>query len=54
MLRVARIMKMVSVSKGLRNLLKTLYQSLLNIINVVTLLSLIYFSYAVAGMDIFG
>mmetsp|Transcript_48140 Transcript_48140/g.35332 ORF Transcript_48140/g.35332 Transcript_48140/m.35332 type:complete len:80 (+) Transcript_48140:2-241(+) len=45
---------MVRASKGLRNLLKTLYLALENIINVGMLLLLIIFVFAVAGMDIFG
>jgi len=53
-IRVARLLRMIRASKGLRNLLKTLYLALENIINVGTLLLLIIFTFAVAGMDIFG
>ena len=53
-IRVARIFKMIKTSKGLRYLLKTLYISLANIINVGMLLFLVFFTFAVAGMDLFG
>ncbi len=53
-IRVARLLRMVKASKGLRNLLKTLYLALENIGNVAALLLLIIFTFAVAGMDIFG
>jgi hypothetical protein len=53
-IRVARLLRMVKASKGLRNLLKTLYLALENIVNVATLLFLLLFTFAVAGMDIFG
>ncbi len=53
-IRVARLLRMVKTSKGLRHLLKTLWLSLGNIMNVSTLLFLILFTFAVAGMDLFG
>jgi len=45
---------MVKASKGLRHLLKTLYMSLNNIINTGMLLFLVFFTFSVAGMDLFG
>lgn len=53
-IRVARLLRMIKTSKGIRNLLKTLYLALGNIINVAALLFLIYFSFSVAGMFLFG
>ena len=53
-IRVARLLRMVKTSKGLRHLLKTLWLSLGNIMNVSMLLFLILFTFAVAGMDLFG
>ena len=45
---------MVKASKGLRNLLKALFLSVLSIVNVVEILSLVLFTFSVAGMDLFG
>lgn len=53
-IRAARLLRMVKTSKGLRHLLKTLYLSLSNIMNVGALLFLIFFTFTVAGMDLFG
>jgi hypothetical protein len=53
-IRVARLLRMIKTSKGLRHLLKTLYLSLGNIVNVGLLMFLIFFTFAVAGMDLFG
>jgi hypothetical protein len=53
-IRVARLLRMIKASRGLRHLLKTLYMSLENILNVGMLLSLIFFTFTVAGMDLFG
>lgn len=53
-IRVARLLRMIKASRGLRHLLKTLYMSLENIMNVGMLLSLIFFTFSVAGMDLFG
>jgi hypothetical protein len=53
-IRVARLLRMVKASKGLSDLLKTLYLALENIVNVAALLFLIIFTFTVAGMDIFG
>ena len=53
-IRVARLLRMIKASRGLRNLLKTLYMSLENILNVGMLLSLIFFTFSVAGMDLFA
>lgn len=41
-IRVARLLRMIKASKGLRNLLKTLYLALGNIMNVGALLLLIF------------
>jgi hypothetical protein len=53
-IRVARLLRMVKTSVGLRTLLKTLYMSLGNIINTALLLFLILFTFSVAGMSLFG
>jgi len=53
-IRVARLLRMIRASKGLRHLLKTLWLSLSNIINVGMLLFLMLFTFSVAGMDLFG
>ena len=53
-IRVARLLRMVKVSRGLRHLLKALWLSLGNIINVACLLFLIILTFAIAGMEIFG
>ena len=53
-IRVARLLRMVKASKGLRNLLKALWLSLGNILNVGMILFLIFFTFSVAGMDLFG
>lgn len=53
-IRVARLLRMIRASKGLRHLLKTLWLSLANIINVGMLLFLVFFTFTVAGMDLFG
>lgn len=45
---------MVKSSKGLKNLLKALWLSLKNIVNVGMILFLIFFAFSVAGMDLFG
>lgn len=53
-IRVARLLRMIKASKGLRHLLKTLWLSMGNIANVGMLLFLIFFTFTVAGMDLFG
>lgn len=53
-IRVSRLLRMVKTSQGLRSLLKTLYMSLSNILQTVSLLMLILFTFAVAGMSLFG
>lgn len=53
-IRVSRLLRMVKTSEGLRTLLKTLFMSLGNIINTAGLLSLILFTFSVAGMSLFG
>lgn len=53
-IRVARLLRMIKASRGLRQMLKTLYMSLENIMNVGMLLSLIYFTFTIAGMDLLG
>jgi hypothetical protein len=45
---------MIKASKGMRSLLKTLYMSLNNIVNTAMLLLLLFFTFAIAGMDLFG
>mmetsp|Transcript_19618 Transcript_19618/g.30229 ORF Transcript_19618/g.30229 Transcript_19618/m.30229 type:complete len:397 (+) Transcript_19618:3926-5116(+) len=53
-IRVSRLLRMVKTSEGLRTLLKTLFMSLSNIINTAALLTLILFTFGVAGMSLFG
>jgi len=45
---------MLKASKGMRHLLKTLWLALDNIANAGMLLFLMYFVYAIAGMQLFG
>jgi hypothetical protein len=52
-IRVSRLLKMVKTLKGLRSLLKTLYMSLGNILTSAGLLTLILFTFTVAGMSLF-
>lgn len=53
-MRVSRLFRMVKTSEGLRTLLKTLFMSMSNIINTAALLTLILFTFSVAGMSLFG
>eukprot|EP00354_Favella_ehrenbergii_P005952 CAMPEP_0170475016 /NCGR_PEP_ID=MMETSP0123-20130129/16765_1 /TAXON_ID=182087 /ORGANISM="Favella ehrenbergii, Strain Fehren 1" /LENGTH=164 /DNA_ID=CAMNT_0010745301 /DNA_START=3755 /DNA_END=4249 /DNA_ORIENTATION=- len=53
-IRVARLLRMIKSSKELQALLKTLYLAMNNILIVATLFMLIIFTYAVAGMTLFG
>jgi hypothetical protein len=53
-IRVSRLLRMVKTSEGLRTLLKTLFMSMGNILNTAALLALILFTFAVAGMSLFG
>jgi hypothetical protein len=53
-IRVARLLRMIKVSKGLRHLLKTLWLAVGNVINVALLLCLVFTTYAIAGMELFG
>lgn len=53
-IRVSRLLRMVKTSEGLRTLLKTLFMSLGNILNTAALLMLIFFTFSVAGMGLFG
>lgn len=53
-IRVSRLLRMVKTSDSLRNLLKTLFMSLGNILTTATLLTLLLFTFAVAGMSLFG
>jgi len=53
-IRVAKLLRMVKASKGLRHLLKTMWLSLSNIANVGMLLFIVFFTFSVAGLDLFG
>ncbi len=53
-IRVARLLRMIKSSKELQGLLKTLYLAMNNIANVALLFMLIIFTFAVAGMTLFG
>ena len=52
--RIARLFRMIKVSKGLSQLFKTLVSSIPSLVNVGTLLLLLLFIYAVAGMTLFS
>jgi len=45
---------MIKTSQGLRSLLKTLYLSLTSIFTTAALISLVLFTFTVAGMSLFG
>ena len=53
-IRVARLLRMIKSSKELQSLLQTLYLAMNNIANVALLFMLIIFTFAVAGMTLFG
>jgi hypothetical protein len=53
-IRVSRLLRMVKTSEGIRTLLKTLFMSIGNIINSAGLLTLMLFTFSVAGMNLFG
>ena len=53
-LRVARIAKLVKSDKGLRALFQTLISSIPALMNVGSLLLLLFFVFAVMGMNLFG
>lgn len=53
-IRVARLLRMIKSSKELQSLLMTLYLAMNNIVNVAFLFMLILFTFAVAGMTLFG
>jgi hypothetical protein len=53
-LRVARLLRMIKSSEGLRSLLKALYLSLENILTTASLLILLFFTFTVAGISLFG
>lgn len=52
--RVARIAKLVKANQGLKALLLTLVKSLPSLFNVGSLLALLFFIFAVMGMNLFG
>jgi len=54
MFRVFRLLRILKTSKELQLLLKTLYQAMPNILNVLVLFALIVFVFTIAGMDLFG
>jgi hypothetical protein len=51
-LRVARLLRVIKASEGLRQLLKTLYISISNMVTTAFLLILILFTYSIVGMSI--
>jgi hypothetical protein len=53
-MRVLRLFRLVKTSASLRSLLKTLLMSMPNIFNTAFLLVLIYFTFAIAGLSLFG
>jgi len=52
-IRVARLLRMIKTSEGIRQLLKTLFMSIMNILNTGALLLLIFFTFSIVGMSIF-
>eukprot|EP00761_Pharyngomonas_kirbyi_P014924 gb/GECH01014955.1/.p1 GENE.gb/GECH01014955.1/~~gb/GECH01014955.1/.p1 ORF type:complete len:1446 (+),score=208.71 gb/GECH01014955.1/:1-4338(+) len=54
LLRVARIIRLVRFVPGLKILINTLIISIPSLLNVASLLALIFFIYAVLGMRLFG
>ena len=52
--RIARLFRMIKVSKGLTRLFQTLIASIPSLVNVGTLLLLLLFIYAAAGMALFA
>merc|ERR1711998_785757 len=52
--RVARIAKLVKANQGLKALLLTLVKSLPSLFNVGSLLALLFFIFAVMGMNLYG
>ena len=52
--RIARILRTIKSSKRLRTLFHTLYLSLPSLVNVGSLLFLLFFVYAILGMEFFG
>ena len=53
-LRVARIAKLIKSSVGLKALMSTMIKSFPSLINVTSLLGLLFFMFAVMGMNLFG
>jgi Ion transport protein len=51
-LRVARLLRVIKTSDGLRQLIKTLYISISNMVTTSFLLILVLFTYSVIGMSI--
>eukprot|EP00003_Mantamonas_plastica_P025079 TRINITY_DN4832_c2_g1_i1.p1 TRINITY_DN4832_c2_g1~~TRINITY_DN4832_c2_g1_i1.p1 ORF type:complete len:652 (-),score=247.12 TRINITY_DN4832_c2_g1_i1:68-2023(-) len=52
--RISRILKLVRQAKGLRTLMRTLYIAIPSLGNIGALLTLLFFVYAVLGMNLFG
>ena len=53
-IRVARLLRMIKTSEGIRQLLKTLFMSIMNILNTGALLLLIFFTFSIVGMSLFN
>ena len=53
-IRVARLLRMIKTSEGIRQLLKTLFMSIMNILNTGALLVLIFFTFSIVGMSLFN
>eukprot|EP01062_Namystynia_karyoxenos_P067252 TRINITY_DN6115_c1_g1_i1.p1 TRINITY_DN6115_c1_g1~~TRINITY_DN6115_c1_g1_i1.p1 ORF type:complete len:2160 (+),score=713.69 TRINITY_DN6115_c1_g1_i1:175-6654(+) len=54
MLRLSRLLRMVKQAAGVRSLLRTLFLSLPSFSNIAALILLIYFIFAVMGLNLFG
>eukprot|EP01065_Artemidia_motanka_P041527 TRINITY_DN5402_c0_g1_i1.p1 TRINITY_DN5402_c0_g1~~TRINITY_DN5402_c0_g1_i1.p1 ORF type:complete len:1627 (+),score=405.07 TRINITY_DN5402_c0_g1_i1:1530-6410(+) len=53
-LRLARLLRVVRMAKGVRTLLRTLFLALPSLVNVASLLALLFFLYAVMGVKLYG
>jgi hypothetical protein len=51
-LRVSRLLRVIKTSEGLRQLIKTMYISISNMLTTSFLLILVLFTYSVIGMSI--
>lgn len=53
-MRVARVFRLIPAAKGLRTLFQTFFLSLPGLANLMGVLMLFYFVFAIVGMNLFG